>query len=152
MEEKQLTVTLEQKKGFEFLVRFDEGMELLMDEPRPLGENNGPDASKVLSAAIGNCLTASLLFCLQKARIEPRNMKTTVTTTLTRMEKNRLRVGSSQVKIALDIDHDAPVRMNRCIELFEDFCVVTTSVRNGIDVQVEVVDQNDRLIYQSAEK
>jgi len=29
-------------------------------------------------------------------------------------------------------------RMNRCLEIFEDFCLVTQSVRKGIDVQVDV--------------
>ena len=29
-------------------------------------------------------------------------------------------------------------RMHRCLELFEDFCVVTQSVRAGIDVEVDV--------------
>jgi len=38
-----------------------------MDEPEPMGGNSGPNACKVLAATIGNCLTASLLFCLQKA-------------------------------------------------------------------------------------
>ena len=43
-----------------------------MDEPEPMGENSGPNAGKVLAAAIGNCLTASLLFCLQKAMASSR--------------------------------------------------------------------------------
>lgn len=29
-------------------------------------------------------------------------------------------------------------RIGRCLELFEDLCVVTQSVRTGIDVQVAV--------------
>ena len=29
-------------------------------------------------------------------------------------------------------------RMSRCLDLFEDFCVVTQSVREGIDVRVAV--------------
>jgi uncharacterized OsmC-like protein len=149
MEEKQLTITLEQKEGYEFLVRFGEGTELLMDEPEPLGKNNGPSASKVLSAAIGNCLSASLLFCLQKARVAAGGVKTTVTTKLIRNENKRLRVGSSHVKISIDVDRDAPQRLDRCIELFEDFCVVTASVRKGINVAVEVVDQDGNAIYNS---
>jgi hypothetical protein len=29
--------------------------------------------------------------------------------------------------------------VGRCLDLFEDFCIVTESVRKGIDVQVKVV-------------
>lgn len=149
MEEKQITVSMEQTKGFEFLVRFDSGTELLMDEPEPLGENKGPNATRVLSAAIGNCLSASLLFCLQKARVETRGIKTTVTTKMTRNEKKRLRAGPSHVRINIDVDHDAPSRLNRCIELFQDFCIVSASIRTGMDISVEVVDQTGKEIYRS---
>jgi len=149
-EDKQVTVVLEQKNGFEFLVKFDEGAELLMDEPKPLGEDNGPNASKVLSAAVGNCFSASLLFCLQKARIDVSGIKTTVTTKLIRNEAKRTRIGGSHVKIEIDADReDAVNRFNKCAELFEDFCVVTASVRNGIDVEVEVVDKSGKQLYQS---
>ena len=151
MEDTQVTVTLEQKEGYEFHIKFDEGVELLMDEPEPLGEGKGPSASKVLSAAVGNCLSASLLFCLQKARVATHGVRTTVTTKLTRNERNRLRIGSSRVKIEIDLDRDAPGRIDRCIELFEDFCVVTASVRSGIDVQVEVVDSKGERLYSSAQ-
>lgn len=151
MGENQVTVVLEQKKGFEFLVKFDEGIDLLMDEPAPLGEDRGPSATKVLSAAIGNCLSASLLFCLQKARIDIHNIKTTVTTKLARNEKNRIRIDSSHVKIEIDAEREEAVnRFNKCAEIFEDFCVVTASVRKGIEVSVEVVDQAGKQLYQSA--
>ena len=152
MEDKQLVVTMEQVKGFEFNVKFDEGTILLMDEPEPLGEDNGPSASKVLSAAIGNCLSASLLFCLQKARINTRGIKTTVTTRITRNEQKRLRIGGSRIRIEIDMDKDeAPNRAERCIQLFEDFCVVTASVRKGIEVGVEVVDQNGDVLYKTSD-
>jgi len=151
MDDKQLTVTMEQVGGFEFLVKFGEGMELLMDEPSPLGADKGPSASKVLSAAIGNCLSASLLFCLQKARVDTRGLKTIVTTNITRDEKKRMRVGSSHVRIDVDLDKEPRPKINTCIKLFEDFCVVTASVRRGIDVSVEVVDQDGEQLYKSGE-
>ena len=147
MEDKQLTVTLEQKGGMEFLVKFDEGQELIMDEPAPIGENNGPNAAKVLSAAIGNCLTASLFFCLQKARVDMGMFKTRVDTTITRTEKGRFRVGGSKVRITADVGENVQKRMQRCLELFEEFCIVTTSVRDGIDVEVEVVDNSGKQLY-----
>jgi len=149
MDERQLSVTIELIKDYEFRVKFDNGAELLMDEPQPLGGGRGPSASKVLSAAVGNCLSASLLFCLRKARIEPKGLRTTVTTTLTRNEKGRLRVGTSHVTITLEVDPENRSRLSRCIELFEDYCVVTQSVRRGIDVQVEVVDPLGATIYRS---
>jgi len=149
VEEKQLVVTLEQKSGYEFLVKFDEGVELLMDEPAPLGEDKGPGAAKVLSAAIGNCLSASLLFCLQKSRIEARGIKTTVTTKIVRNEQKRLRIGSSHARIIIDVDRSAPERFGTCLKLFEEFCTVTSSVRSGIPVQVEIVDNNGERIYSS---
>lgn len=29
-------------------------------------------------------------------------------------------------------------RMKRCLDIFEDFCIVTQSVRKGVDVKVEL--------------
>jgi len=151
MEDKKLTVTMEQIDNYEFNVRFGGGAELLMDEPEPLGGNKGPSASKVLSAAIGNCLSASLLFCLQKARIDSRIIKTEVVSTMTRNDKGRLRFGGSKVTINADIDQNEQTtnRINKCVELFEDFCIVTQSIRGGVDVQVEVVNQKGERLYSS---
>lgn len=114
MEEKQPSVTMELMKDYEFRVKFDNVAELLMDEPQPLGGGRGPSASKVLSAAVGNCLSASLLFCLRKGRIEPKGLKTTVTTTLSRNEQGRLRVGRSHVTIALEV-HPAARPLHRVV-------------------------------------
>ena len=151
MEDKEVKVVLEQIKDYEFHIKFDEGVELLMDEPEPLGAGTGPNASKVLSAAVGNCLSASLLFCLQKARVETRGVKTTVTTKISRNEQKRLRLTSSNVKIEINLDKEsAPNKVDKCLELFEDFCIVTASVRSGIPVEVEVVDQNGESLFNSA--
>lgn len=139
-EELAVDVTLDLQKGYEFLVDFQrEGVpRLLMDEPPPLGEGHGPSAARVLAAAVGNCLSASALFCLRKARIDVRSMRTSVRASLVRNEKGRLRIGGIQVNIELEVAAEDRPRTGRCLELFEDFCVVTQSVRSGIDVQVEV--------------
>ena len=42
------------------------------------------------------------------------------------------------MKIQPEVAPEHRERMGRCLELFEEFCVVTQSVRNGIDVKVEV--------------
>jgi len=142
-EEPKFTISMEQVQDFEFRVKFDwaDAADLLLDEPAPIGGNKGPNASRILGAAVGNCLTASLLFCLQKSRVETTGMKTTVTGRMARNDKGRLRVGGFDVRIAVEGLAD-PSRAQRCLELFEDFCVVTASVKQGVPVQVEVVDES----------
>ena len=147
-----VTVSLERLEDFQFRVRFDEGMEeLLMDEPEPLGADRGPNAARVLSAAIGNCLSASLVFCLQKARVETDDVYADVTTTLSRNERGRLRVQKTEVEILADVPGDGDAKLERCLELFEDFCVVTQAVRHGIDVEVTVVDAEGEELHRGRE-
>lgn len=151
-ESRDVTVSLEQIDDFQFRVTFGEELaELLMDEPEPVGEGKGPGASQVLSAAVGNCLSASLVFCLKKARIETRSVTTDVTTSLVRNERGRLRVGGTRVAIQVDVDPDDRTRMERCLKMFEDYCVVTGAVRDGIDVEVSVLDADGTEIHRSTE-
>jgi len=153
MDDKQVMVTLSRVNDFEFRVRFDESdQELLMDEPEPLGGGQGPNATRVLSAAIGNCLSASLLFCMQKARAIPNDMQATVSTTITRNERGRFRVKGSQVEITVDLPEEARKGMNRCLDLFEDFCIVSAAVRDGIDISVVVKDSAGETVYDSVDR
>ena len=141
MSEQELKVTVEQVEGLEFRVRFDweEAGELLLDEPEPLGHRRGPNASRLLAAAVGNCLTASLAFCLQRSRAAVQGLTTTVTGQVVRNDKNRLRLGGFDVRIQLPAGVEG-VALERCLGMFEDFCTVTASIRQGIPVAVQVVD------------
>jgi uncharacterized OsmC-like protein len=136
---------MEQIEDFEFKVKFDwdNVPELTMDEPEPIGQRKGPNASRLLAAAVGNCLTASLLFCLQKSRVELTGLKTTVKGTRIRNEQKRLRIGGLDVSITVEGLAD-PTKAQRCLELYEDFCLVTASVRDGLRVNVEVVDESGK--------
>ena len=134
------TIAMDLDEGFGFIVDFDqEGVPpLLMDEPAPLGSGAGPNAARVLAAAVGNCLSASALYCLRKARIDVLDMHTTVSATMERDEADRLRVTNFDVRLHPVVEESDQPRMRRCMELFEDFCVVTQSVRAGIEVGVTV--------------
>jgi uncharacterized OsmC-like protein len=143
-EHSQFTISLEQLRDFEFKVIFDgEGIpELLLDEPAPVGSGVGPNASRILGAAVANCLSASLLFCLRKARQEPSNIKATVNGSLARDDRGRLRVAGFDVFITVaGVDKEA-AGFRRCSDLFEDFCVVTASVRKGIPINAQVFDES----------
>ena len=72
--EPEFSITLEHLDGYAFRLSFDETTiaPLLVDEPPPLGESRGPNPSLLIAAAVANCLTASLLFCLQRRASNPR--------------------------------------------------------------------------------
>jgi organic hydroperoxide reductase OsmC/OhrA len=143
-------VELEQLSGYEFKVKFDNTQfaELLLDEPHPLGADKGPNASRLIGVAVANCLSASLVFCLAgkfKQALGP--LKTKAHGTLVRNDKGRLRIGRLEVTIAMaeaaaDVQH-----LQRCLAQFEDFCVVTESVRQGIPVGVRVIDGSGAQLF-----
>lgn len=136
----EFTITLEQMQDFEFRVRFDKPQfpEWRLDEPAPLGRDAGPSASRALAAAIGNCLSASLLFCARRAKVQLGPIRTRVRTEILRNDRGRLRIGRVEVEIDPGIPDAEKRKALRCLDLFEDYCVVTESVRQGIQVQVSV--------------
>ena len=135
-----VTVTVTRDRLFQFLADF--GMEgvkpLRFDEPPPLGDGAGPSASRVLAAAVGACLSASALYCLEKAHVPVEGVRATVDGALVRNDRGRLRIPRLAAKLELEIQAEDRDRITRCFSLFEDFCVVTESVRAGIEVDVTV--------------
>lgn len=140
--ERDYHITLRSVRGYEFVVEFDDGDNLppmLLDEAPPLGEGVGPNAASVLGAAIGNCLASSLAFCLRKSRLEIEHLTAHVTTHVTRNEQGRFRVSGIDVGLSPKLTVGDSARLARCEALFEDFCVVTESVRRGIPVKVSIM-------------
>ena len=138
-EEKTLTIELERLKDYSFRVDFGKGIEsLVTDEAPPVGSGSGPNPSMMLAAAMGNCLSASLLFCLQKSRAPAKGLKTKVTSKTTRNEKGRWRITEVQVTLTPEIDKEYAAQMERCAALFQDFCIVSKSIEQGIPLKVEV--------------
>lgn len=135
----RFSVRVEQVDGFEFRVKFDKEQfaPLLLDEPPPLGGDTAPNAARVLAAAIGNCLSASLVFCLKRANLAASGVTADVDVEIVRNESRRLRIGKVNVTIHTDLPANDP-SLARCLGTFEDFCIVTQSVRQGIEVSVQV--------------
>src|SRR5687768_12075856 len=141
-ETRDYKVDLRFVRGYEFVATFRDGEGLppiVFDEPPPLGEGSGPNAAAVLAAAIGNCLAASLAFCLRKARVEPVDLTAAVIARVARNEQGRFRISGIDVDLTPEVAESDGPRLERCERLFEDFCIVTESVRRGIPVNVKVV-------------
>jgi uncharacterized OsmC-like protein len=137
----EFTITVEQSEGFEFVVRFDKAVfaPVRADEPPPLGHDSAPNAARYLAAAVGNCLAASLVFCTQRAGRPLADVKASVRVQLVRNEERRLRIG--HIDVSLDAPGADAAVLAKCLPTFEDFCIVTQSVRQGIDVRVSVNGQ-----------
>ncbi|UCH31823.1 MAG: OsmC family protein [Candidatus Bathyarchaeota archaeon] len=136
-----ITTKLRQLQDYKFNVEFDEKSlpNLVVDEIPPIGGSTGPNPPRLLSAAVGHCLSSSLIYCLSKARVKVNAVETMIKTEIERNEKGRQRVKKIDVLIDLDVDKEDKERVLRCLKLFEDYCTVTQSIRKGIEVNVHHV-------------
>ena len=136
------TIELVQQADYRFEVHFDSPVVpvLTTDEAPPLGSDAGPNSARLLTVAVANCLSASLLFALRKFKNDPGPLRASATASLVRNEQNRLRVGRIQVDVYLGVAAVELKLLERALAQFEDFCVVTQSVRAAIPVDVRVLD------------
>jgi uncharacterized OsmC-like protein len=129
------------KEDLAFNVKWDfyDAPDLYMDEPPSMGgSGKGPNAARAIVAAVANCLSASLVFCLQKSRVDLEDVKVRCYGQLTRNEQGRLRLTYIKVEPVVQLPEDDVKKLERCLGMFEDFCIVTSAVRDGIPVDVQV--------------
>lgn len=144
----EICVLLTQREGYTFTIDFRDGLPpLLSDEPPPLGAAQGPNPSRLLLAAIANCLAASLVFALRKFRNTPGPLRAEISARAERNDAGRWRIPRAVVRLTLAEDADAHTQLPRILEQFEQFCVVTQSVREGIEVSVELRDARGTLLH-----
>jgi len=140
-------ITLKQDADYRFAIEFAPGMPVLhADEPPPLGGGAGPSPVQLLEAAVGNCLSASLVFALRKFKQSAEPVSAQVEASIGRNERNRLRVQQLKVRLKLAVPAGTLDHLDKVLAQFEDFCTVTQSIRAGIPVDLEVRDSDDVLL------
>ena len=150
MSESTIT-TLKQIQGYKFKAEFDETdiPSMVVDESVPIGENSGPNPTRLLSVAIGHCLSSSLLYCLQKARVKVMGLQTTIIVNKEKNEEGFIRITSLAAKIQLQVNDEDKPRVPRCLKIFENYCTVTQSIRKGIKVNINI-DNTDALLFKNS--
>lgn len=146
-EQTQFSVQLKLLDGYKFEIDFGDAGQILSDEPPPLGAGDGPNPSRILAASVANCLAASLLFAIRKFKEDPGPVSAEVRGELERQE-GRWRISKLHVNLQLGVQAASIEHLDRAISQFENFCVVTQSVRQGIEVAVQVRDNQETLLHQ----
>ncbi len=132
-------------QGYKFEIDFGESGKIYSDEPLPLGTNQGPNPELLLAAAVANCLAASLIFAVRKYKEDPGLISAIVNGVLKRQE-GRLRIERLEVALKLGNNATALHHFESVLKQFEQFCVVTQSVREGIEIAVKVSDRDGKLL------
>ena len=143
----EVSVTITRQDRYRFVLDFGPDIaKTVADEPAPIGDGAGPSPSQLLAAAVGSCLSASLLFAQGKFKEDPENLTTMVICQVGRNENNRLRVTGINVTITLGVVPKSLDHLERALMQFEDFCTVSQSVRTGIPFAVTVMSPDGRVL------
>jgi len=128
-----------------FKVKVKDFPEFIMDEPESFhGNDRGPSAGEYLLVSIAGCQGVSFQFCLQKFGIEVEDMAVTVESKITHVFREKYEreiLNIVKINIVIDVKLKNPEDQEdllECFEVYRKYCVVTTSVENGIPYEVKL--------------
>ena len=135
MSDEAIHVRLTQVQDYQFNIEFGGAVPVLVcDEPAPLGAGIGPSPVQLLAAAVGNCLSDSLLFALRKFKQAPEPIRCDIYPEVGRNDQRRLRVLKIRAVLTLGEPAASLTNLQRVLDTFETYCTVTQSVGQGIAV------------------
>jgi uncharacterized OsmC-like protein len=138
----EFSLEMELVDKFQFNVKFDipEMPDLITDEPiKTGGEGKGPNPSRLVGTAVANCLSASLLHCLRRSKVDVEGIKAEVNGLITRNDEGLLRIKKIDVTLKPRLGSpDDEKKFERCKSIFEKYCIVTDSLRQGLAINVDV--------------
>ena len=136
-----ITVLLKQQQDYRFEIDFGTAIpRITTDEPAPLGSGLGPSPVQLLCAAVGNCLSDSLLFALRKFKQAPDPLSCQIVAEVGRNAEGRMRVLAMQATLQLGVPAAGLEHLDRVLGSFESYCTVTQSVGQGIAISLQVLD------------
>ncbi len=126
-----------------FKVKVKDFPEFIMDEPKQFhGNDRGPSAGEYLLVSIAGCQGVSFQFCLQKFGIEVEDLTVIVESKMTHVFREKYEreiLNIVKINVQFDVklkDPEDEEDLLECFEVYRRYCVVTTSVENGIPYQV----------------
>lgn len=113
---------------------------LFIDEQHKKSKDKiGPNPSKLLALSILGCMAASFAFCLQKKNFSLPDIEGKAVITSKRNKKGFWRL--KKIDIVLNPTIESPEmykRVDQCKKFFEQFCIISESIREGIEINTTV--------------
>jgi uncharacterized OsmC-like protein len=115
--------------------------DLFIDEqPKKIIEKIGPNPSKLLALSILGCMSASFAFCLQKKNFTLSDFESKAFVTSKRNEKGLWRITNIRLELYPKIDTPKMrERANLCQKFFEKFCIISESIKEGIEIDTNII-------------
>ncbi|MFX1502495.1 MAG: OsmC family protein [Promethearchaeota archaeon] len=99
----------------------------------------GPNPSKLLALSVLGCLAASFAFCLQKKNFNLSDLEGKAVIISKRNEKGFWRLKKIDIKLNPKIDNpEMRKRADQCTKFFEQYCIISESLRNGINLDIKI--------------
>ncbi|MFX0028358.1 MAG: OsmC family protein [Candidatus Hermodarchaeota archaeon] len=113
---------------------------LFIDEKNEkVEEKLGPSPAKLLGLSVLGCLAASFSFCLQKGGFSLPGLNGIAEVTIARNNKGFWRVNKIDIEMVPQIDTpEMRKRVNQCARFFEQYCIISESLRKGFEVNVHM--------------
>jgi uncharacterized OsmC-like protein len=110
--------------------------DLYIDEQHKKSQEKiGPNPSKLLALSILGCMSASFAFCLQKKNFSLSDFNGKAFIISKRNHRGFWRI--KEIKLELHPKIDTPEmreRANKCQKFFEQFCIISESIKEGIKI------------------
>lgn len=140
--ERRFDISMKHHEGFRFITQASEdglphGLPFASDEPDPVGQNSGPATPALLATAVAHCLSASLLETSRKAHLQILGIETKATAVVIPNEEGNPRIKRIEVILYPSLAEDN-ARRQRCEDVFQNYCTVSSSLKPAIDIQVKV--------------
>ncbi len=136
-----MKVILNYDKGLHFDASIRHFSNIHVDEPESFhGTDLGPSAIEYILVGIGGCLGSSFVYCLLKQNIKIKKLRIIVDGKMKHKgPKFRLRLVNVNIEIRFSPEDDElNEEIKNCIEIFQDHCVVSNPIINGLPIQVNV--------------
>lgn len=114
--------------------------DLFIDEThKKYSDKIGPNPTGLLALSVLSCLAASFTFCLKKKKFTLTELKGMAEVVIKRNEKGFWRVKKIDINMTPKIDDPKMrKRANQCKKFFEQYCIISESLRDGFEVNLNL--------------